>query len=230
MLVPGTQIQHWKVVRHVGDQRNGSLYVVERAGRNSVLKWMAGSEANPLAESPVALAAQEVVCLQRLQGPHFTYLEAHGRWPETEHGVPFLIFQAIPGLHLPRWANLRGATAPETALLMVEVARTIADMHDRNVRYPSLRSRDFWMRDGALSPVLIDLGGATPLARPLTGEEMAEDIHAMGAMFYRLLTGESPGPVSPPPHLINPRVPELLSYAIMCVLSNGEPWPSDLPH
>lgn len=223
MLVPGAQIQHWKVVRHVGDQRNGSLYVVERAGRSSVLKWMAGSEENPLAEPPEALAAREVDCLQRLQSPHFTHLEAHGRWPEIEHGVPFLILQAIPGQHLPRWANLRGATAPETALLLAEVARTVADMHDRNVRYPSLRSRDFWMRNGELSTVLIDLGGAAPLSRPLTREEVAEDLHAIGAMFYLLLTGQSPGPDSLPPHLLNPRVPELLSDAIMRVLSMGEP-------
>jgi hypothetical protein len=228
MLVPGTQIQHWKVVRHIGSQRNGSLYVVERAGRNSVLKWMAGSEASPLAESLEALAAREVLCLQRLQGPQFTHLEAHGRWPETEHGIPFLILQAIPGMHLPRWANVRGATAPETALLLVEITRSVVDMHDRNVRYPSLLSRDFWMRNGELSPVLIDLGGAVPLSRPLTRAEMAEDIHAIGEMFYCLVTGQSPGPDSPPPHLINPHVPELLSYAIMSVLSMGEPWPSEL--
>jgi hypothetical protein len=223
MLVPGTQIQRWKVVRHVGGQRNGSLYVVEHAGRNSVLKWMAGPEASPLAESPEVLAAREVLCLQRLQGPGFVHLEAHGRWPETAHGVPFLILQPIPGMHLPRWANVRGATAPETALLMAEIARRVADMHDRNVRYPSLCSRDFWMRNGALPAVLIDLGGATPLSRPLTGVEIAEDVHAIGAMFYDLLTGQSPGPDSPPPHLINPHVPELLSYAIMSALSTSAP-------
>lgn len=224
-LAPGTSIQEWKVVRHLGEGRHGALYEVERAGHPFVLKWLSPSEKRRLPEPPEVLAEREATCLRLLRGPLFVGLEAQGRWPEEEHGSPFLVLQAVKGMTLTHWSHQHGPTAREMVHVFVGVTATLTEMHHKGVRYPSLAGGDFTIRKGSLEPVLTNLGGAFPGWRALTNEEMGEDINATGVMLYQALTWQSPGPNAPPPHVVNPRVPRELSQLTMRLLAPG-PSPS----
>jgi serine/threonine-protein kinase len=226
MLAPGTSIQEWKVLRHLGEGRHGALYEVERAGHRFVLKWLSPSQKRPSPERLEALAEREAACLRLLRGPLFVGLEAQGRWPEEEHGSPFLVLQAVEGMSFTRWSHQHGPTFREMVHVFLGVTTALAEMHRKGVRYPSLAGGDFTVRKDRLEPVLTDLGGAFPGWGPLKSEEVAEDINATGALLYHALTRQPPGPNAPPPHLVNPRVPRKLSELTMRLL---DPWPSPDP-
>ncbi|HEX8701520.1 MAG TPA: protein kinase [Myxococcaceae bacterium] len=211
--VVGSRIDGWKVRQPLGESRTGSLFLVERAGRLSVLKWQAVTR-------PVRkiLAEQELACLRHLSGPGFVRLESHGRWPDEERGTPFLVLEHIPGLSLSQWTRQSGATAHDIVVVFHSLVSTVAELNARGIWYPALACGDVWIRQGSRDPVLVDLGGAVSCGRTLTPWETSQDVQAVGAMLYEVLTLQRPGPSAPPPHVINPRVPRELSEFTMRLL------------
>ncbi len=211
--VAGSRIDQWKVRQFLGESRTGSLYLVERAGRLSVLKWQALT-------SPVrkVLAEQELACLQHLSGPGFISLEAHGRWPDETRGTPFLVLEHIPGLSLNQWRRQSGATAHDVVVVFHSLVDTMGQLNDRGIWYPGLACGDVRIRQGSRDPVLVDLGGAVSCGRTLTAWETSQDVQAVGAILYEVLTLQRPGPSAQPPHVINPRVPRELSEFTMKLL------------
>jgi serine/threonine protein kinase len=211
--VAGSHIDRWKVRHPMGQSRTGSLYLVERAGRLAVLKWQALS-------SPVRkmLAAQELACLRHLSGPGFVSLESHGRWPDEERGTPFLVLEHIPGLSLNQWCRQSGPTAHDIVVVFHKLVGAVSEFNARGICYPGLTCGDVRIREGSRAPVLVDLGGAVSCGRTLTEWETSQDVQALGAMLYEVLTHQRPGPRSPPPHVINPRVPRELSEFTMRLL------------
>jgi serine/threonine-protein kinase len=217
VLAPGTYVREWKVVQRLGEARHGSLYAVARAGRTFALKWLAP----PLGGSPKALAEREAACLRLLRGPLFAALEAHGVWPEEERGTPFLITEAIPGMRFSKWFRQSGPTAHDMAYVFMEITTAVSEMHKKGVRYPALSSADVTIREGRLEPVFTDLGGAFLGWGALTQGEIAEDMLAVGMLFYEALTHQIPGPNALPAHVVNPRVPRALSEVVMKLLLPG---------
>ena len=208
----GMQIHEWKVLEPLGEGRNGSLYKVERAGRISVMKWLAST-----GEQPQVLANRELTCLLALSRPHFARLEAYGRWPD-QRGTSFLVQEHVPGLTLAQWCRRPGPSARDIAHLFHRLMRAVAEMNERGMLYPSLTCDDVKIRESNQRPVIADLGGALPCGRPLTRQEMSLDVRALGLMLYEVLTHQQPGPDALPPHVVNPRVPQELSELTMRLL------------
>jgi hypothetical protein len=217
VLAPGTYVREWKVVQRLGEARHGQLYSVGRAGGTFAMKWLAP----PLSEPPRVLARREAASLRLLRGPLFADLKAHGVWPEQEHGTPFLVMEAIPGMRFSKWFRQSGPTAHDMAYVFMEITTAVSEMHKRGVRYPTLSSADVTIREGRLEPVFTDLGGAFLSWGALTQDEIAEDMRAVGMMFYEALTHQIPGPNALPAHVANPRVPRALSEVVMKLLLPG---------
>ncbi|HEX8698461.1 MAG TPA: protein kinase [Myxococcaceae bacterium] len=211
--VAGTRIHDWTVVQPLGDSRNASLYLVERAGRRSVLKWLA-----PTDPVRAVLAEQELACLRSVSGPAFVKLEAHGRWPDDERGAPFLVLEHIPGLSLTQWCRQPGPTARDIVVVFHRLMRAVSELNDLGLGYPGLTCGDVLIRNGSHRPVLVDLSGVVSYGRALTRRELSQDVQAVGIMLYEVLTHERPGPYAQPPHVINPHVPRELSEFTMRLL------------
>jgi serine/threonine protein kinase len=214
VLAPGTYVREWKVIQRLGEARHGPLYAVGRADRTFALKWLAPS----LSEPPKALAEREAACLRLLRGPLFAALEAHGVWPQEELGTAFLVMEAIPGMRFSKWFHQSGPTARDMAHVFMGIASAVSEMHKKGVRYPTLSSADVTIREGRLEPVFTDLGGAFLSWGAPTKDEIAEDMRAVGMMFYEALTRQRPGLDALPVHVVNPRVPRALSEVVMKLL------------
>jgi serine/threonine-protein kinase len=209
----GARIHDWKVVQPLGQSRNGSFYLVERASRLSVLKWL-----SPMGPVREMLVEQELACLRRLSGPAFVKLESHGRWPDDERGTPFLVLEHVPGVSLAQWCRQPGPTARDVMRVFSKLLRAISELNDHGLCYPGLACDDVMIRNGSHSPVLVDLSGVVSYGRPPTRLEMSQDVQAAGVMLYEVLTHQYPGPYAPPPHVVNPRVPRELSELTMRLL------------
>jgi serine/threonine-protein kinase len=211
--VAGTRIHEWKVLQPLGESRNGSFHRVERAGRLSVLKWLAPT-------SPVRklLAEQELACLRSLSGPAFVKLESHGRWPDEARGTPFLVLEHIPGVSLAEWCRQSGPTFRDVLQVFHRLVGALGELNGRGICYPGLTCGDVMIRNGSHSPVMVDLSGAVSCGRPLTRWEKSQDVQAAGVILYEVLTHQRPGPHALPPHVVNPRVPRELSELTMRLL------------
>jgi hypothetical protein len=210
---PGVRIHEWKVLQHLGKARNGTFFEVERARRRSVLKWLApGLEMESVVRG-------ELACLRRLGAPIFAQLEAHGRWPDDQRGGSFLILEHVPGVSLLSWYSHSGASPHELVRVFERIAEAMVFMHYAGVRYPRLTCEDVKVRAGSLEPVIVDLGGATAGLGPVSNEESTEDVRGIGAMLYEVMTRQQPGPIIIPPHVINPRIPLILSDLAMFLLA-----------
>ncbi|ADO68168.1 protein kinase [Stigmatella aurantiaca] len=212
-LVADTRIHDWKVLRPLGESRNGSLYLVERAGRHSVLKWLV-----PTDPARGVLADQELACLRSLSAPACVKLESHGRWPDDEQGTPFFVLEHIPGLSLVQWCRKPGPTARDIVLVFHGLVGAFSELHGQGMGYPGITCDDVMIRNGTLSPVVVDLGGVVSYGRQLTKQEQSQDLQGLGVMLYEVLTHQRPGPHALPPHVINPRVPRELSELTMRLL------------
>jgi serine/threonine-protein kinase len=211
-LAVGTQVHEWKVLQPLGQGRNGALYKVERAGRISVMKWLA----TPGGPQQV-LANQELTCLRMLPRPSFPRLEAYGRWPDQK-GTAFLVLEHVPGLTLTQWCRRPGPTPRDVLQVFHRLMRAVTEMNDRGMCYPSLTCDDVVIRERNQRPVITELGGAVTFDRPPTELEMSLDVRAVGGMLYEVLTHQQPGLYAPPPHVVNPRVPRELSELAMRLL------------
>jgi hypothetical protein len=93
-----------------------------------------------------------------------------------------------------------------------------SELNARSMGYPGMACGDVMIRNGTLSPVVADLSGVVSYGRPLTEQELSQDVQAVGVMLYEVLTHQRPGPHALPPHVINPRVPRELSELTMRLL------------
>jgi hypothetical protein len=208
-LTPGMQVHEWKVGRALGQARNGTFHEVERAGRRSVMKWVApGPETRRLVN-------QELACLRRLGDPLFAGLETYGYWPDAERGGAFLVLEDVPGMPLTQWYRHSAPFPHEVVQVFERICHAMGLMHDAGVRYPRLTCAEIKVRTGTLDPVIIDMGGALAEVGPIPDEETISDAQGLGAMLYEILTRQQPGPIVVPPHMVNPQIPRILSELTM---------------
>ncbi|WP_224242923.1 serine/threonine protein kinase [Hyalangium gracile] len=224
-LLPGTEVNGWRVRERLGAGGFGAAYQVEsvlRPGEFYALK-MARSLVDERTGREVALL------LTRAVHPHVVRLHAFGRWPHPVTGYLYFIMDWVQGLALDTWAETHNPTVRSVVEKLAAVALTLENLHADGVLHRDLKPEHLLVRDTDGKPVLIDFGvgwyegadnlttqGLAPGTPHLRSPEAvafwrkhggragqryayspADDQYALGVTSYRVLTGHWPFP----PHL-----------------------------
>jgi serine/threonine protein kinase len=207
---PGERVDGFRVGRLLHEGGMARLYRVTHP-RHKLPLVMKVPRLGP--EGPLsALVAfeNELRLLERLHGAHVPRFVAAGDLPAR----PYLVMEYIEGATLAE-AAARAPLAPEEIRrLMVPLCRAVHELHRHNVIHLDLNPRNVLYRKNGAA-VLVDFGLAHHAALPdmndtAFGEgegtapyiapeqlhhvrsESRSDIYAIGAILYRLATGEYP--------------------------------------
>ena len=133
-----------------------------------------------------------------------------------ENSTAYYSMEHIDGCNLDDYVPAHGFSEVDSIQLIADVARAVKVLHDRNILHLDLNPRNIMRRtDGSI--VLIDfglskvydedhnlkntsvtIGGFSPGFAPIEQEDFdgtftpTLDIYALGANFYKMLTGEKP--------------------------------------
>jgi serine/threonine-protein kinase len=198
----------WEHVRTLGHGGTGRVHLVRNrhTGVECALKVT-----RP--DMPREAVVNELKSLERIRSPHVVQVREYeplgdGRW---------LIFtEHVPGLtlreHLQSLPGGRVGEAAEVRLLLLGIARGLADLHRQGLVHRDLKPANIMLRQeapghGEFTPVIIDLGmarGAQPAGMTILGgtsgyqspEQLdgqpctpASDVFTFGLIAYELLTG-----------------------------------------
>lgn len=212
-----------------------------------------------------ARVLKEAGLLMLLEHPHVVKLLAYGRHPDPVEGFPYVVMEYVEGPTLREWVRRARPSFREVARVCAEVALALAAAHEAGVMHRDVKASNILIREVDGRAVLVDFGaGDHPFAPEVTrgvlppgtyrspealrflwraerqrGERYpyapTDDLFALGAMLYEVLTGTSLAPELPvellpheayrlprAPHEANPRVPEALSALALRLLAE---WP-----
>lgn len=210
LLRPGERLDGFRIEKLLAEGGMARVYRVRHARhrRPLVMKVPRIEQGAP----PSALGAHEneLRLLERLHGEHVPRLIAHGDL-ETQ---PYLVMDYFERAPLQEALRAGPLAVGRIAELMIPVCRAVHDLHCQNVIHldlsPSnIRARangeivliDFGIAHHAALPDLIDSAfgeaeGTTPYIAPEqikhVRHDSRSDIYALGAILYRLATGEYP--------------------------------------
>lgn len=196
------------IVREVARGGQGIVYEAVHAvtGRRLAVKRLLALD------DPTARQRFERECdaLGRLDHPNIVRLLGV---EHTGTGEPALIAEWIEGLPLDAWAESVQRSVPEIVDVMAGVCEGVAHGHFRGVVHGDLKPANILITQGDRRPVIVDYGLARCLAASATSRTLCPagtppytpperlagapaspegDVHALGVIFYRLLTGRVP--------------------------------------
>ncbi|MBK8124062.1 MAG: serine/threonine protein kinase [Dokdonella sp.] len=207
----GRRLSHWEIGGELG---RGGMAVVYRARR------VDGAVDQEVALKVLTIASLsrhgaerfqgETRILARLRHPHIVGLLDTGI---TEDGTPWLAMPLVDGVHISRWCDEHALDTRATVQLFLQVAGAVASAHRSLVIHRDIKPSNVLV-DAEGQVHLLDFGIARLLnetehatvtqwraltpgyAAPEqhTGESVttAVDVHGLGALLYRLLTGQPP--------------------------------------
>ena len=227
-LWPGAVVGRFELVREVG---RGGFGVVWEArdrvlGRTVAFKALHAGGSPELREDRLLREAEAAA---RLSQPNIVTLHDLGR---SEHG-PYLVLELLRGETLARRLERGPLGAREALRVAIEVAKGLAHAHAHGVVHRDLTPGNVFLCDDGQVKVL-DLGMAHAFGRSrLEGgtptcmapeqwrgapEDERTDVFALGALSFRMLTGDAPFPADggrwvskgdPAPRLDVPEQPAL---------------------
>jgi len=221
----GTELGDWHVVSWAGRGMYGTVYRVERRGRDGQGHYALKLALHPRDER----FERERELLSRMNHPNVPRLEGHGLWQHPSGPFPYLVMQWVTGTPLYPWAAQRNPTSRQVLRLLAQVARALeataqAGAVHRDVKGDNVLVRlsderafltDFGagVYRGAATVTLRTLPPGTPQYRSpeawafqatfnLHPSEhyrgsTCDDLFALGVTAYRLVTDEYPPPTDP---------------------------------
>jgi hypothetical protein len=224
----GTRVGHWRVTGFRGRGAYGTLYRVERVGREA-----AGPFALKLAIYPRDPRFEhEAQLLSLIHSPHVPQLLDDGVWEHPSGSYPYLVMQLVDGVPLYEWAARRNPSEAQVLRLLAQVARALDATHAVGGLHRDVKGDNVLVRGADSWAFLTDFGaghfrGAATLTSKLlppgtpayrSPEALAfvhifrrhptahypastcDDLFALGVMAYRLVTDVYP----PTPYLEEP--------------------------
>lgn len=168
-LRPGMTVGPWRILAPLGSGAFGIVFQVEHAGQRHALKFALRGPGSDDLNRTDARAAKELACLLHAVHPNVARVWAHGRWPDARTGYHFVVMDFVEGVTLNDWVKQSRPSARRVARLFARLARTLGELHTREVFHRDLKPSNILVRDADEEPVLVDFGSADHAdALPLT--------------------------------------------------------------
>lgn len=167
---------------------------------------------------------REIAALKSLRHSNIVRVHAFDRWP-NEDGRPFIVMDFVDGDRLDVWRAKQNPSVRRICQVLAVIARALHAAHEQRIYHRDLKCSNVLVRSADGQPVIVDWGIAKPpfsyaitrvnatmgtathfapeycewaLAPDDTRFETtpATELHAIGYMFYQLLTGRGPFPTA----------------------------------
>ncbi|HYO57459.1 serine/threonine-protein kinase, partial [Archangium sp.] len=158
LLRPGDTVWHYRVVRHLGSGGFSTVLLVEHEGHEYTMKLAARPPSKADETRTDERAFREAVALGHFRHPHLPRVHELGRWPDLKSGFFFVVTDYIPGCTFNPWRWRTQASLHRFVSKLAEVARVVADLHERGVVHRDIKADNILVRDGDEMPFLTDFG------------------------------------------------------------------------
>ncbi|MBN1206171.1 MAG: protein kinase [Myxococcaceae bacterium] len=224
LLPPGTEVNGFRLVRHLVSGGYGSVWLVEsilHPGRLYALKFSLYPPGTP--RQADERAVREVRLLLQAAHPNVVRVVAHGRWEDPETGLHYVVLEWVEGSTLLTWARQHNPSLRHLVRLFQKVVRALQAAHEAGVMHRDVKPDNVLVREVDSEPFLVDFGAGNAEGSPsLTQEGLppgtpdfrspealsfslradgtpysfqpADDWYAVGVMLYLLLTEVLPFP------------------------------------
>src|SRR3954463_7303031 len=165
---------------------------------------------------------REIAALKSLRHPNIVRVHAFDRWPDDD-GRAFIVMDLVEGERLDVWRVMRRPSIRRICDVFIVIARALHTAHEQHIFHRDLKCSNVLVRIADGDPGILDWGIAKPsssfaITRVNTtvgtpkyfapeyckwalspdGSTFettpATELHAVGYMFYELLTGTAPFP------------------------------------
>ncbi|NMO16375.1 protein kinase [Pyxidicoccus fallax] len=168
-LQPGMSVGPWRILAQLGSGSFGIVFQVEHEGRLHALKFALRSPGSEDLDHTDARSMKELACLLQAAHPNVVRVWAHGRWPDARTGHHYVVMDFVEGTTLADWVKQARPSARRVARLFSRLARTLGELHARDVFHRDLKPSNILVRAVDEEPILVDFGSADHAeAPPLT--------------------------------------------------------------
>jgi serine/threonine-protein kinase len=167
---------------------------------------------------------REIAALKSLRHPNIVRVHAFDRWPDEE-GRAFIVMDFVDGERLDVWRSKHRPSLRRICEVFIAIARALHTAHNQDIYHRDLKCENVLVRTADGQPVIVDWGISKPgssytitFANATMGTlanfapeycrwalapdgtkfqtTPATELHAIGFMFYELLSGRGPFPMA----------------------------------
>jgi serine/threonine-protein kinase len=164
-LLPGQEVDGFRIIRRLDQGSFGLVFEVEKAGRRMSLKFASHREVHHGVPQMMSYLQREMVCLLRLDHRYIVHIWGSNYWPDPYTGYRYMVQDLVNGYTLDRWAERTHPTPHEMVVLLDKVCSALEHMHGRGIVHRNLNPRNIVVSRSGNEPVLIDfsVGDYSPM-------------------------------------------------------------------